>query len=595
MVFSVHDTMAVCEQTEKVLDMIHEIQDNYTDYPAERTLVPMTLFHVALMDGDLSLVCSALEFLDDKDMWTHFLNTPVAACFLPKSIHDIECGTYIPETCLAMAAFSGKEDLIQLLLSHGADIELNNSKGNNIFHDIVLLSVKHCDTALWMYGHLTRNLDKQLLRQLLDVENKDQMVALDLASYLAIPEMIFAILKTDGVYRYVDKYCGTHSHVRYDVTRYETREGSDIHLLYYLAYATEEELVRFDKHNIFKREPLMSWINAKFKQFNALVYLWLVVWLILLGVYLATLIITLNSLTLPPVEWSITLIVLYVTAVIVHSMDVFVQRKVFRMLWTRMRQHRPPANAVHMYRFYMLVFFVSVISTSVVALTPDDLDTFSTTYLGLNATAVMFGLVSVLFFVQLSQRLGYTLTAIEKIFTFILEFAFILFVILLALSLSFHVYHLADTNCSNTSNDTLVSAQLCEKENPDEAMFATFAHSLYETVLISAGIMVPQSIYFTQSEAPSLAVALYVLSLLMVYIVLLNLMLALINKRIMDIDEHKESIMIIQKLSIYLFIANNKIFKPRAGQTGFISKCMPNDKFVRNRSQERVYLSVIET
>ena len=162
--------------------------------------------------------------------------------------------------------------------------------------------------------------------------------------------------------------------------------------------------------------------------------------------------------------------------------------------------------------------------------------------------------------------------------TFVLYFAFILFVILLALSLSFYVYHFADTNYHNKSNDTLVSAEPCEKENSDEAKFSTFAHSLYETVLISAGIMVPQSIYFTQSEAPSLAVALYVLSLLILYIVLLNLMLALINKRIMDIDEHKESIMIIQKLSIYLFIANNKIFKPRPGQTGFISNCTPNDK-----------------
>ena len=586
--------MAVCEQTEKVIDMIHEIQDKYTDYPADRTLIPMTLFHVALVDGDLDLVRGALEFLDDKDMWTRFLNTPVAACFLSKGNNNIKCGAYIPETCLAMAAFSGKEDLSQLILSHGADIELKNSKGNNIFHDIVLLSVEHCDTAMQMYGHLTRILDKQVLRTLLDAENKDQMVALDLASYLAIPEMIFAILKTDGVYRYVDKYCGTHSHVRYDVTRYETREGSDIHLLYYLAYATEEELVRFDKDNIFKREPLVSWINAKFKQFNALVYLWLVVWLIFVSVYLATLIITLDSLTLPPMSWSITLIVLYTAAVIVHCMDVFVQRKVFRMLWKRMNQHRPPANAVHMYRVYMFVFFLSVISTSVVALMPG-IDIYSTLYLGLNVTAVMFGLVSILFFVQLNQRFGHTLTAIEKIFDFLMEFACIVFIIMLALSLSFYVYHFADTNCDNTSNDTLVSAELCEKKNPDEAMFATFAHSLYETVLISAGIMVPQSIYFTESEAPSLAVALYVLSLLMVYIVLLNLMLALINKRIMDIDEHKESIMLIQKLSIYLFIANNKIFKPHAGQAGFISKCMPNDKFVRNRSQGRVYLSVIET
>ena len=525
----------------------------------------MTSFHVKLAGGNVHYASGILISMDDKNLLNCLLNTPVNPCLFmnDESFPTSKCTTtnkviscdaptqgtsrtsdrlrHLPWTPLSIACFSGEPDLVKLLVRYGASLDLKDAKGNNVIHYIVYLSEKYPKRALAVYKALVEYVDNDVLRILVNTENNDKLIPIDIAADLSMPEILTAILRTDGVYRNVVRNCGTHIHVRYDVTRYETKGGCKIHLLYYLSCITEQELKRVDRQGMFKIEPIASWIEAKHLQYLRLVYVSLVEWLLLLFMYFGTLVYSTLYISLPPKPWTITLTAMCCLSLAVDVLNMYFQSSCLAVYWRRIRAMRFPVSSCGIYRIYHVIFCITVIILCGTALAPDT-DLSSDVYLGLNVCCILFGFISIAFFSQLNERLGHLLTAVEKMVIMTCEFTLFIFVVFLAVSLSFYVLHFHPYACQNVTdednNTRMVVDMNCSYSSadvdPDAVMFSTFSRSLHETLLLALGIMAPQSIYFTQSESPPLAITLYILCLFCLTIVMLNLLLALVNKRVRE-------------------------------------------------------------
>ena len=624
------------DNTTAKLDVKEELQKWYTSN-VEHNQPYMTSFHVELTAGNTDYVTSVLENLPNNELMSCLLNTAIIPCSLypyrqnsgdrapspvNSSSHDDEttsCESDVDAseilndlhtttaTPLALASFSGDPELVLLLIRYGAEVKTRDAKGNTIVHDLVYLSDKYPDRAVRVYDALVSSLDANELRSLLQAENADGLLPVDVAASLSLPEMLSAILRTDNVYRYVTANCGTHVHVCYDVTRYETEGRCTIHLLYYLSCVTEYELHRVDENRMFQKEPIASWITAKYRQYMRYLYITLTEWLVLLFVYFGNLVYSSNHLTLPPPWLSIAVILTCGLSLTFDLINTYSQASYVTLYWRRVYDRRIPVSVCGVYRLYHVLFCVTAIVSGSLTFSPD-VELTSPVYLGFTVCGILSGLISILFFTQLSDRLGHMLTAIEKMVTITVQFTLFILVVFLALSLSFYVLHFRPYLCQNGTHpyrapstpspgDLAVPSMVPPSRrcldgigvDPDLVMFSTFARSLHETFLLCLGIMVPRSVYFTQSKASSLAIALYAFCLLSMTIILLNLLLALVNKRINEIDVHKMSILAIQKLSVALFIANNEFLINKVSSMVRRNRVFPTDP-----NDCRVYIRTIE-
>ena len=148
---------------------------------------------------------------------------------------------------LSLGVISNNEQLVKNIFKHGVNIHAVDFDGRNVVHDLVYWSEEHPMEAVRMYhiilGHLPFNEEKN---ELLRHEDVDSRNCLDLASEKYTPEILLAILNTDGVYKYCVKDCLLHKHTYYDVSDYEAIRSKKISPLFWMKCRTNEEVARFD-------------------------------------------------------------------------------------------------------------------------------------------------------------------------------------------------------------------------------------------------------------------------------------------------------------------------------------------------------------
>ena len=132
---------------------------------------------------------------------------------------------------LALACTSGSEEVVDVLIEHGCNIFTRDSFGENVIHSLVRFSEKKPEEAVKMFQHIISLLTILERKNLLRVQNERGLFPLDLAANLHLPEIMLSILNTEGVYRFTMRDCVCHHHVLYDVSDYEKKNTSAIHLM----------------------------------------------------------------------------------------------------------------------------------------------------------------------------------------------------------------------------------------------------------------------------------------------------------------------------------------------------------------------------
>jgi hypothetical protein len=176
---------------------------------------------------------------------------------------------------------------------------------------------------------------------------------------------------------------------------------------------------------------------------------------------------------------------------------------------------------------------------------------------------------------------------IEKMLFITFAFLSIWCAIFLAFAMSFYLNNVSlgcSFNSTVTYNITI----------DDQQSFSTLTRSIYETFLLVLAVVAPRSWYFDESNDPDLSVVLYTLCLIVNTLVLLNLLIAIMNERVVEICRHKQSILKISQLSIYLLIGDRRKSDQKLWyRWKFTADWADTHKyFQRNKDKSKIFLHV---
>ncbi|XP_066490950.1 transient receptor potential cation channel subfamily V member 3 [Tiliqua scincoides] len=187
--------------------------------------------------------------------------------FNPKNKHE---GFYFGETPLALAACTNQPDIVQLLMDNSkTDITSQDSRGNNILHALVTVSEDfktQNDFVRRMYDTIllkSRNRDLEMMK------NKDGLTPLQLAAKTGKLEILKYILcreikdkpNRSLSRKFTDWAYGPVQSSLYDLTELDTT--SENSLLDIIVYNTNIG----NRHEMLALEPLHSLLRMKWKKF----------------------------------------------------------------------------------------------------------------------------------------------------------------------------------------------------------------------------------------------------------------------------------------------------------------------------------------
>ncbi|ELU02919.1 hypothetical protein CAPTEDRAFT_191200 [Capitella teleta] len=581
-----------------------------TTHAVERHWLPVTSFHIALLynkqfvydilqelnQDEVQFVLTSLidykEFHveDDsrQDLEIHAIGLDAAVDW---TSHDYETKTFSFHLPLALTMCNGSEDLLKTMIEGGADVLQTDVDGNNVIHSLVELSIRHPQQALDMYHTLLEDLvaDKISRQKLLLSANSSKLTPLDYASEKCLPEMIHAIMNTEGVYKFLIRHCGTHVHSLYEVTHDETtNEECGKSLLQSLSVATEKQLARLDDFHLLEKEPFATWFKVKEKSNLWHTRFWMSMWGFYVALYLSS-IVWFGEVKrdLPKMYHVIMLTISYIF-LLTEIKGLYVNYPYLKMIVGRIKKGLYPLTLASAYRVFQSIFILTVIATNNIHLFSEGCDAGSRLERILQVANIFCGFMSVMFFTQLSEAMGHYLTVIEKMLFNTLAFLSIWWVIFLAFATSFYLNNI-DFTCPGNDSTLLFTS-------PTQQSFSSIYHSIYETFLLVLAVVAPKSWYFEDSNDPDLSVVLYILCLIVNTLVLLNLLIAIMNERVVEICRHKHSILKLNQLSIYLLIGDKRKSDQNFWKRWkFTENWTDTHKhFIRNNEKTKLYLHVVE-
>ena len=164
------------------------------------------------------------------------------------------------ELPLALAATSGKREMLLEVFKLCDDVCQKDSATNNIVHCLVVLSDRHPRVACHMYKSLMKELkDVDSKKTLLYARNTAQQTALSLAADLCVPEMLLAITNTSHVYRTEDQ----HLIGPYRQVTYKFQQKDIFEVISQLTNAPCQKLQQLTDTDLFYKPPF-SLFRQKF-------------------------------------------------------------------------------------------------------------------------------------------------------------------------------------------------------------------------------------------------------------------------------------------------------------------------------------------
>ena len=455
----------------------------------------------------------------------------------------------------ALVAYSGNEYLLRALVQEGLELDAIDSRCNCILHELVKFSVLDATRALEGVDNVLHLLpNKNVRKRLFHMPNCQGIRPVELAAKMARPQMLQKYMNIDGVYRHTVDQCLMFKIVRYDVTDYESRDAKVYKsLLYHLTEADEDELNNFQQCGLLSKEPFNSWIQATFENEKGIIRSLIWFWLIL---YALTFYQILNFAANGDAFEPQAMAVQFMMASFVLIVEIVHTKNNLREMWysvERVFKHgKVPVTFTFSYRAMQLLFCVSVLINVLSA------TIFCNSVKFVQITFVMvafFGVLSILFFLQLKEGVGHLLIVIQKMLyeTFLYSFMFGTFCMATASAFALMNPQIRN-NCKNNENATTQT----RKRNEDPVQFESFPNSLYETILLVLYIMPPSDIYFREMESPFLTQLFYIFLILFPGLMMVNFLIAIMTRRAEQIDVLKDNILKLEKLSLVLYMQERK-------------------------------------
>ena len=437
--------------------------------------------------GYLSSISGALEPKEQEILLASHKSPLDWSVDIPPQLQDL-----CLELPLSLALAGGCHEVLEKLVKDGADPFCQDSREETILHHLVHLCVIAPKQALAGYTYIMYCLSTEYKVELLSMKNKQDLKPLDLAATLGVPEIMQAIINTDGVYRNVVGEYGLCKHVLYDVTDYEGDQAkTHKSLLYYMTDMTEEQLQRANQCQLLSKEPFHTWCKAKTQDNSRGLILYVVGWTIFIMIYAIRLMMFFQAgtINISGIDFPIGMVAFLVLLLEgMHSRSNFREVKT---AFSNIYKGQVPVTFTFAYRVIHLVFCFNLL----LAIMLSFLDcTYQAVIQSVYVFTAMCAVLSFLFFMQMMTGVGHLLIVTQKMLFDTLIFMVMLFLVYLGFALGLYLLHLNPTNKGCLGE--VVNATSTESTEVSQTMFTTFAATLYETFLLMFTVMAPVDIYF---------------------------------------------------------------------------------------------------
>ncbi|XP_069753973.1 transient receptor potential cation channel subfamily V member 6-like [Narcine bancroftii] len=233
-----------------------------------------TPLHIAVLKQDLEMVNELLKRGAD------LVNSrATGCCFVPGD----DCQCYYGEYVLSFAACIGSEEIVRTLVKHNAPLDAQDSLGNTVLHMLVLQEYK--TQVYTMYDLITDLVIENQQPSLEEIENNDGYTPLKLAVAEGQLEMFnHLVQKQKKIYWTM----GTISYYTYDLTYIDTW-GDQTSVLDIITKSRNNKVHQFIDAKPVKELVQQKWISFAYKYF--------LIWMVSYSLYIT--VFTISSLYRP--------------------------------------------------------------------------------------------------------------------------------------------------------------------------------------------------------------------------------------------------------------------------------------------------------
>ncbi|ELV11179.1 Transient receptor potential cation channel subfamily V member 1 [Tupaia chinensis] len=446
--------------------------------------------------------------------------------FNPKSQHE---GFYFGETPLALAACTNQPEIVQLLMENEqTDITSQDSRGNNILHALVTVA-EDFKTQNDFVKHMY---DMILLRsgnwELETMRNKDGLTPLQLAAKMGKAEILKYILSREIKEKplrslsrkFTDWAYGPVSSSLYDLTNVDTTTDNSV--LEIIVYNTNID----NRHEMLTLEPLHTLLHMKWKKFAKYMF-----FLSFCFYFFYNITLTLVSYYRPreqealPHPLALThkmgwLQLLGRMFVLIWAMCISVKEVGFFLL-------RPSdLQSILSDAWFHFVFFIQ----AVLVILSVFLYLFAyKEYLACLVLAMALGWANMLYYTRGFQSMGMYSVMIQKVILHdVLKFLFVYIVFLLGFGVALA---------------SLI--EKCAEDNKDCTSYGSFSDAVLELFKLTIGLgdlNIQQN-----SKYPILFLFLLITYVILTFVLLLNMLIALMGETVENVSKESERIWRLQR------------------------------------------------
>ncbi len=480
------------------------------------------------------------------------------------------------ELPLSMIALTGDTKFLTQAVRDGGSLLSEDRKGNNLIHDLVYFSKENPASAVKSYHAILKFLiNTSVKRKVVKHTNKKGKTPLDVAAQKHLPEIFLAIVNTEGVYKIVVKDCLLHKHVLYDVSEYESPLMSQTSPLHHFKGLTDEEVVRHDQCQFFSTEPVHSWIEAR----CAISRIFMKVWMLENTLYQALYwycAFSYQFYFVMPHQATIALAVVSALMIVLGwALDFSRLKSDLKAVKKFFTQGRVPVTLTIFYAQFFSSFNYCTFLLCVMFLTGLNCNyPFATTVVFV--ASLNFATLTVLYLIQITRRAGHLLIILLKMMYDTIIFLCIAVIFFTAATNVFYALHYPTDTCS-AHNKTL---------NWEESA-ANYIGVMYETFQLALAVK-PFSREPLNGVDLVAADIFYVVTLLFFNIILLNMLIGVMSRRISDIEKHKDTLLKIETISV--------LVSSKHGQRASVwfKLGLPQKYFIVSKDFAKVHIQIIE-
>ncbi len=474
----------------------------------------------------------------------------------------------------SLAVSFSSVQVMEVFLSHGADIFQVDNGGNNALHKLVEFAFMNLDEEEKLtdtYDFLIHRLGPECIVRLLMMENKNQLRPLELAAHLGTFTLFQAILETGNVYLVKEEICGVKKLQYFDVTEYEAfrpntrRSQSPVNLLMCLDRCTISEKNREKTKKAFDSQPLCAWLDANFRANKLYIFIWAFTRIAFSVLFYLTdfqpVIVShlKNNLTFSnasltscsgsffsPDEHFIFMMILSIASMVMVIYDV---RDIVKHIiqWKQgvenrlLKTPRGDKSIILHYQFYRGIHFVTCICIFVLLMWVW-MYILGFNYINLDAGFLLISVASVgsvwgsLYFIQILPSVGYFVISIERMIRDLVQFICV-----------FVIFHFSFTYAFIKLLDVSARTGECPVH------FSSMTESFYGTFMIMLNMINLRK--YNSADNTSLY-TLHVLYVFMAAILLINFLVATFSSSYSEVSLNKHVISRIQALSLATVVEN---------------------------------------